>query len=65
MGLADVNNDGFILLKEFMAALKRDNVAINAEELLFIYDFTDQKNKNKDDGKINYLELVDVLKGRK
>ena len=55
--LADTNGDGTISLKEFMTAMKRENVSLNAEELLFIYDFIDE---NKD-GKIQYKELADVL----
>ena len=41
--------------------MKRENVSINADELMFVYDFIDE---NKD-GKIQYKELADVLQGRR
>ena len=59
--LAGTNGDGTISLKEFMTALQRENVAINADELMYVYDFIDE---NKD-GKIQYKELADVLQGRR
>lgn len=57
--LADTNGDGTISLQEFMTTLQRCNVTIKAEELLYVYDFIDT---NKD-GKLNYKELADVLRG--
>lgn len=45
--LADTNNDGTISLKEFMTAMSRENVTINAEELMFVYDFIDENKDGK------------------
>lgn len=57
--LADTNGDGTISLQEFMTTLQRSNVSVKPEELLYIYDFIDV---NKD-GKLDYKELADVLRG--
>ena len=59
--LADTNGDGSISLQEFMTTLSRSNVSVKPEELLYIYDFIDV---NKD-GKLDYKELADVLRGRR
>ena len=44
-----------------MTAMQRVNVAIKAEELLYVYDFIDENR----DGKLQYKELADVLQGKR
>lgn len=57
--LSDTNNDGTISLNEFMTAMQRVNVQIPVEDLLYVYEFIDE---NKD-GKLQYKELSEVLRG--
>lgn len=57
--LSDTNNDGSISLNEFMTAMQRVNVQIPVEDLLYVYEFIDE---NKD-GKLQYKELTEVLRG--
>ena len=59
--LADTNGDGTLTLDEFMATLQRAKVKIEPKDVIYIYDFIDE---NKD-GKLDYRELADVLRGRK
>ena len=59
--LADTNKDGRISLQEFMTTLQRQNVSIKADEILYIYEFIDKDG----DGKLDYRELSDVLRGIK
>ena len=59
--LADTNGDGRITLQEFMTTLQRANVTVKPDEILYIYDFIDADK----DGKLDYKELSDVLRGTK
>lgn len=59
--LADSNGDGTLSLKEFMTALSRENVSINADDLLYVYDFIDEDK----DGRLQYKELADFLQNKR
>jgi Ca2+-binding EF-hand superfamily protein len=44
-----------------MTTLQRANVTVKPDEILYIYDFIDSDK----DGKLDYRELSDVLRGTK
>jgi Ca2+-binding EF-hand superfamily protein len=44
-----------------MMTLQRSNVTVKPDEILYIYEFID----NNKDGKLDYKELSEVLRGTK